>query len=500
MENSIGYKELAELIGKRYDISDRAPVLKHLCWDSRKANPSSVFFCIVGAISDGHDYALAAYMNGCRVFVCERRPAGLPSDALVIIAKDGTRTALAEVAAEFYGHPEREMTLIGITGTKGKTTTACLIRSLLGKCGTEIGYIGTNGVEFLNYHYDTVNTTPESCEIFFYLALMKDCGVNIAVIEASSQALLLDRLHGITFEVCAFTNLSPDHIGLHEHPSYENYRECKLKLFSEHCMGTAVVNIDSEEAPAFISAAQGAKARVITCSCEGKAADFCADIIKSEKATTSPTSTFICTDRSGSVEIRLPLPGDYNVSNALLAFAVCSLFTDKRESLVKAFSDAKVRGRFESFVSEGVTYIIDYAHNGASLHAVLAALRECRPKRLICLFGSVGGRTFSRRGQLAKAAADLADTVIVTSDNPDEEDPEKIIDDICAALPRGTEYFRIADRAEAIRFAVRNAHSGDMVLLAGKGHENYQLIRGEKVPFCEAEIVREACAEKAAKV
>lgn len=498
MENSIRYSELAEAIGKRYDISDFDPELKHLCWDSRKANQTSAFFCIVGAIADGHDYALAAYMNGCRVFVCERRPAGLPSDALVIIAKDGTRVALAEAAAEFYGHPERNMTLIGITGTKGKTTTACLIRSLLGKCGTEIGYIGTNGVEFLNYHYDTVNTTPESCEILFYLSLMMDCGVKIAVIEASSQALLLDRLHGITFDVCVFTNLSPDHIGLHEHPSFENYRECKLKLFSEHCAGTAVVNIDSKEAPAFIEAARGS--RILTCSCEGRDADFRADGIKTEKNTATPKTSFICTDKDGSAELCIPFPGDYNVSNALLAYAVCSLFTERKEMLGSALSDAKVRGRFETFISDGVRYIIDYAHNGASLRAVLSALHECDPKRLICLFGSVGGRTFSRRGQLARAAAEFADMIIVTSDNPDDEDPEKIIDDICAALPEGIEYTRITDRAEAIRFAVREAKDGDIVLLAGKGHENYQFIKGVKVPFCEAEIVKKACEEKAAKV
>lgn len=499
MEHSIGYTDLARLVGKRYDLPAAEELsVSHLCWDSRKATPESVFFCIVGALADGHDYALAAYMNGCRVFVCERRPAGLPSDALVIIAKNGTRAALAETAAEFYGHPERGMTLIGITGTKGKTTTACLVRYLLGKCGREAGYIGTNGVEFLTYHYDTVNTTPESCEIFFYLSLMRDCGVDTAVIEASSQALLLDRLHGITFDTCVFTNLSPDHIGTHEHPDYENYRECKLKLFSEHCSGTAVINIDSGEAPVFIAASNGK--RVLTCSSEGKRADFRAGDIRKEKVDGAPLTVFTCTDREGSIDMTLPLPGDYNVSNALLAYAVCRLYTDEREVLADSLAGASVRGRFESFVCEGVDYIIDYAHNGASLHAVLSALRECNPRRLVCLFGSVGGRTFSRREQLGRAAAELADTVIVTSDNPDSEDPEKIIDDICAAFPAGTNYFRIADRGEAIRFAVRNACPGDIVLLAGKGHENYQLINGVKIPFCEREIVEETCREMAAKV
>lgn len=487
----ISYLKLAHLVGISYDPPREKIFLKHLCNDSRKATPLSAFFCIVGAIADGHDYALAAYMNGCRVFVCERRPDGLPDDALVIIARDGTRVALAEAAAEFYGHPERGMTLVGITGTKGKTTTACLICSMLSKCGRQAGYIGTNGVDFLDHHYDTVNTTPESCEIFFYLSLMKECGIKIAVIEASSQALLLDRLHGIKFDICVFTNLYPDHIGKYEHPSYENYRECKLKLFSEHCRGTAVVNIDSPEAPAVLAAAKNT--RIFTCSSSGNPADFRASDIETSNQNHMAKTLFTCTDSRGKTEMCLGFPGEYNVSNALLAFAVCSLFEDDRKALADALAESKVKGRFESFFYGGVNYIIDYAHNGASLRSVLGALRECHPKRLICLFGSVGGRTFNRREQLGRAAAELADISIVTSDNPDCEDPEKIIDDICAYFPDDSKYFRIADRADAIRFAVRIAQPGDIVLLAGKGHEKYQLICGVKVPFIESNILASAC-------
>ncbi len=503
MEYSIKYSVLVSLVGARADVTDQDPLITHLAWDSRNAKPNGAFFCIVGAFSDGHDYALAAYNKGCRVFICERRPAGLPNDALIIIARDGSRRALADAAAEFYRHPERDITLVGITGTKGKTTTAFFVHSVLNRIGIPSGYVGTNGVNYLDKHYDTANTTPESCELLRYLAEMRDSGVRVAVVEASSQALKMDRLRGISFDICVFTNLSPDHIGAHEHPDLADYKNCKLRLFSEHCRGDVIVNSDSEEAEAVIAAAP--RARVLRCSCEGRAADFLASDIRPAELGESFAASFLCTDATGSRRVCTELPGVFNVSNALLAYAVCTVIADERfgksdrSAIAEAIGSVKVQGRLEVHRLGEVDFVIDYAHNGASLRAVLGALRERRPRRLICLFGSIGGRSQSRREQLALAAAELADVSIVTSDNPDCENPGKIIEGIIRHFPAGYPYFTFTDRAEAIRFAVNYAEPGDTVLFAGKGHENYQLINGEKYPFNELKILTDAF-EHGAKV
>lgn len=502
MEYSIKYSTLAALVGSRSDITEEDPSITLLCWDSRNAKPNGAFFCIVGALADGHNYALAAYNKGCRVFVCEHRPAGLPNDALIIIARDGSRRALADAAAEFYRHPEREVTLVGITGTKGKTTTAFFIHSVLDRIGIPSGYIGTNGVSFLDKHYNTANTTPESCELLHYLAEMRDSGVKVAVVEASSQALKMDRLRGISFDICVFTNLSPDHIGIHEHPDFADYKNCKLKLFSEHCRGDVIVNADSEEAEAVIAAAP--RARVLRCSCEGRAADLLASDIRTEELGEGFAATFLCTDAAGSRRVRTELPGAFNVSNALLAYAVCTVIADERfgksdrSAIAEAIGHVRVQGRLEIHRLGETDFVIDYAHNGASLRAVLGALREHSPHRLICLFGSVGGRSCTRREQLASAAAELADVSIVTSDNPDCEDPADIIKSITQHFPDKYPYFTFADRADAIRFAVNYAGPGDVVLLAGKGHESYQLINGEKQPFNELKILTDAFAARTA--
>ena len=474
-----------------------------LRYDSRLAGAGTVFFCLVGKTSDGHLYAPSAYRNGCRVFVVER-PLELPADAFQYRVDD-TRAALADCAAAFYGHPEREMKLIGLTGTKGKTTTALLIRSLLEEAGIPTGYIGTNGVDYLDFHHQTVNSTPESVEIYRYLRYMLDEGVKTCVLEVSSQALWMGRTRGLSFHTVLFTNLSRDHIGGVEHPDFEHYRDCKRLLFTDYPAEIAAINRDDGHSSYMVA---GAQAPVFTFGlCQPDDTDKplwgAANVRPMQKGDHIGVSFEAF--RGGAVFEEpwfLPLPGQFNVQNALAALTVvCEGFGVEPLQAKSALERAVVAGRFETVTSPAlpdVTFVIDYAHNGVSLAAILDALKDYEPTRLICLFGSVGGRTKERRRDLAEAAGPRCDLCIITSDNPACEPPMDIINEIDKAFPAGScPRVKIADRVEAIRYAAKIAEAGDIILLAGKGHEDYQLVGVKKLPFSEMDILREALDGKA---
>lgn len=488
---AIKISKIAELTGNKYWPSQKDRNITSLCYDSRKAVAGSAFFCIAGAISDGHDYAMSAYERGCRVFICERMPRGFPlRGAKVFIAQQGVRAALADIAAEFYGHPEKEMRLIGITGTKGKTTTAHFVASILNKSGIKTGYIGTNGVDFDNCHYDTLNTTPESCDLYEYLAMMLSKKVKTAVIEVSSQALMLGRVRNIVFDTCVFTNLYLDHIGGVEHPTFENYRECKMLLFSQHCGRYALINADSPESDSFAAVTSSHVKKVIYST--ERPTDIYSENASLTRGENGPGTKFSLCHKGDSCSVELGLPGLFNISNALAAASVCLIYGVPLEKIADAISDTKISGRFETVHINGVDFIIDYAHNGESLRSVLSVLRCYEPNRLICLFGSVGGRTQMRRAELGSVASELADYSIITSDNPDCEPPTQIIDEIAEQYKHPYNYIKITDRREAILHAISIAKAGDIVLLAGKGHESYQLICGKRVPFSEREILQTA--------
>lgn len=462
--------------------------ISSLCCDSRKAMPNSVFVCIKGAVSDGHDYAASAYERGCRIFVAEEA-LSLPKDAEVLLSAN-TRIALAEMSQRFFGDPSKEIKVIGITGTKGKTTTAHLIYHILNTNGIKAGYIGTNGVMFDGKFFETVNTTPESYDLAKYMRKMIDADVKYLVLEVSSQAVYLDRIRGMQFESCVFTNLSPDHIGKNEHPSFEHYRDSKARLFSEYSPKIAVYNADEEASEYMMKDCPSAK---FSYSLHGKG-HFYADNIKYYRDGGSLGVRF--TLKAGdelSEDVDLPIPGDFNVSNALAAAAVSISAGVSLKDIAKALSTFSLKGRFEVVDAlPYATFIIDYAHNGMSLQSVLTTLRAYEPHRLICVFGSVGGRTQMRRAELGRVAGELCDFCIITSDNPDNEPPEQIMDDIAAAFPEdGCPYVKIANRREAVLYAVRNAEKGDIVLFAGKGHEDYQLICGKREYFCERETIIE---------
>lgn len=480
------------------DTSILSRPIRAVCQDSRRALPDGLFVCVRGTRTDGHTYAAAAYERGTRVFLAER-PLDLPSDAVVILVPD-SRAALAEVAAAFYGFPAEEMHIVGITGTKGKTTTACLTAHILNRCGIPTGYIGTNGADFAGRHILTVNSTPESLELQALLRQMADTGVHTCVMEVSSQGLWMGRVRGIPFHAALFTNLAPDHIGGAEHPDYDHYRACKHSLFTDYRVGLAVCNADDPEADGMM---RGTAAPICYYSLSDQANTHggrptCqARDIRADKQGGIPGVTFTATLDGESAPCFLPLPGHFNVSNALAALTLCREgFGIPLSKAAACLSDARVPGRFE-FLSHpaqpSVTYVLDYAHNGLSLAAILDTLREYRPARLICLFGSVGERTQGRRRELAEAAAGRADLCILTSDNPGIEPPEDILREIDAAFPPDScPRLCIPDRAEAIRAAVALARPGDMILLAGKGHETYQLIGRERVPFSEREILMDA--------
>ena len=481
----IDYREIVNRTGIDIDSTE----IRELCCDSRKACEDSMFVCIPGALADGHDYAGAAYSGGCRIFVAEHRIA-LPDDAVFILVSD-TRVALARLSAHFFGNPSKEMTIIGITGTKGKTTSSLLIYNILNESGIPTGYIGSNGVNYLDCQFTTLNTTPESYDLHAHMRKMVDNGVKTLVMEVSSQALKMARVHGIKFDICVFTNLALDHIGEFEHPDFEDYKLCKRSLFTDYGADYVVYNADDEYAMSVVGGATCPKTGI---SLGGKA-DFVADSVTYFRSEGNIGVSFECSNEGKTFPVALSFPGEFSVYNALTAIAVCSRLGLTAGKITKAMRHIRIKGRFETHeLPNGATVVIDYAHNGVSLKAALQALRIYEPARLVCLFGSVGGRTRMRRAELGLVASRDADFCILTADNPDNESPNAIISEIAAYFTAGTcPYVAIPDRRAAIEYALDNSQKGDIILLAGKGHEAYQIICGVRQEFSETEIVEEYC-------
>ncbi len=469
------------------DFPDRE--IERIEYNSRKADGDCLFVCLVGARADGHDYAMHAYRNGCRVFLVSRA-LSMPEDAL-LLTTDDTRAALAQLSAAFYGHPAEHLHLIGITGTKGKTTTALLVNAILNSTGRRCAYVGGNGVIWNGKRIETVNTTPESRDLHGYFSVMVQEGIEYVVMEVSSQALAHHRVDGLPFETVIFTNLSPDHISEVEHPTFAHYAASKARLFTEYGAKTAIYNVDDPQWQDILGKSQSKKISYGSFS----TADFTGSEITPYRDRTTLGVRFTCQTPAGDGRISVCSPGTFSVQNALAAIAAASVYGVTLAQCARALAKTPVLGRFE--IVEGIpgrTFIIDYAHNGMSLSHALTALREYRPHRLICLFGSVGGRTEERRAELGKAASTLADYCIITSDNPDYEAPERIIKDILVHVHPDCPHETHVSREIAIRRAVQISEDGDIVLFAGKGHETYQLIAGKKVPFSERAIILDECA------
>ncbi|MFT3984533.1 MAG: UDP-N-acetylmuramoyl-L-alanyl-D-glutamate--2,6-diaminopimelate ligase [Lachnospiraceae bacterium] len=453
-------------------------------YDSRKIEEGCVFICIAGANFDGHTAAEQAAEAGAAAVIAEK-DVEIAGDVSVIRVAE-TRYAMAHMAAAYFDHPAKKMKVIGITGTKGKTTTTYLIKSILENAGYRVGLIGTIEVIIGERHIPAANTTPESFVLQGYLKEMVDFGCEVAVMEVSSQGLMMHRTQAIDFELGIFTNIEPDHIGPNEHASFEEYMACKGLLFRQCRVG--IVNADDAHADTVLKGH--------TCIVEkyglSEAADLRAENIRLMAEPGYLGVAFRAVGLS-ELEIQIDTPGKFSVYNALAAIAVCRHFAIADGDIVRALRVAKVKGRIEMIpVSEEFTLMIDYAHNAMSLESLLTTLKEYEPGRIVCLFGCGGNRSKLRRYEMGEVSGRLADLTVITSDNPRFENPLEIIADIKSGIQKTAgEYVEIPDRKEAIAYAIHHAKKGDVIVLAGKGHEDYQEIEGKKYQMDERVLIQE---------
>ena len=462
--------------------------VSELVYNTKKIRKECMFVCIKGATFDSHDVAGEAAENGASVIVAER-PVDVPEGTTVVLVED-TRYALARISAAYFGYPAKKLKVIGITGTKGKTTTTFMIRSILEHAGIPTGLIGTIEVIIGDKHIPAHNTTPESYEVQEYFAQMVEAGCKVAVMEVSSQGLKLHRTAGIQFDIGIFTNLAPDHIGENEHASFEEYMECKSRLFRQCDLG--IVNADDSHCSDIL---KGHTCRVETYGFSEKA-DFRATDLK---LVNRPGFLGVDYHVSGLMDfdVEIDMPGRFSVYNSLVAIAVCHQFDIPKEDMLAALEGVQTKGRIEKVkVSDDFTLMIDYAHNAMSLESLLTTLKEYNPKRLVCLFGCGGNRSKLRRYEMGEVSGNLADLTVITSDNPRFEEPQAIIDDIRTGIAKTDgKYVEIIDRKEAIRYVIEHGRPGDVIVLAGKGHEDYQEICGVKHPMDERVLIAEVLEE-----
>lgn len=488
--------------------------IQKLRCDSRLVEKGDVFVCIRGYETDGHRFLSEALNRGAvAVIVQESCPkcrgqkscfgCCVPAEEITVIRVADTRYALAVMAAAYYGYPARELRIIGITGTKGKTTTAYMIREGLLAAGHRAGLIGTVEIDTGGRVFACSNTTPESLQIQEYLREMADNGCDSAVMEVSSQALKLHRTAGIFFTVGVFTNLGRDHIGPGEHADLEEYLKCKRRLFFQ--CGTAVGNGDDK---CLARMWRGTPCRKIIYGTvreekahrnQGSALLWRdmrrPDFVASEMVYTDAGNVLGVSCRvEGCItgELKLGMPGEFNISNGLAAAAVLKVLRVPETGILPALEKVRVPGRMEAAPSpKGCRILIDYAHNAMSLRQSLQMLRDYCPARLVVIFGCGGNRSRERRFTMGETAGLCADFTIITTDNPRFEQPEAIMKDIECGIKRTQgRYVMIEDRQEAIRYAVRMREPGDVILVAGKGHETYQEVQGIRYPMDDRELVR----------
>ena len=465
--------------------------VRDIIYDSRKIAPETMFVCMVGAVTDGHKYIPDAVEKGASVIVLEREEeaAQIPEN-ITVLKVASARLALALMSAALFDHPARKLVTIGLTGTKGKTTTTYMIKKVLEMAGKKVGLIGTIGAMIGEEHLPSKNTTPESYELHRMFAAMVEAGCEYVVMEVSSQGLKLDRTAGILFDYGIFTNLSPDHIGPAEHASFEEYMECKSLLFRQCRIG--IVNADDEHVDGIL---KGHTCEVKTFSAEREADLMASDIgfINEDGKLGMHFKVSGCMDCQAKVHI----PGRFSVYNSMVTMLVCHLAGISDEAILEGLSKVQVKGRVEMLpVSKDYTLIIDYAHNEVSTRSVLTTLMEYHPKRLICVYGGGGNRSKLRRYDMGEVTGEMADLCVLTCDNPRDEEIRDINNDIKVGLARSNgKYIEIDDRKEAIAYCMKNAKPGDMIVLLAKGHEDYQEIKGVKYHFDEREAVAEILDE-----
>lgn len=459
-----------------------------LVYDSRKVETGSVFVCISGSVRDAHEFIAEVAAKGAAAVIVEKDVELLP-DVTYIKVKD-SRLALACMAAAYFDYPAKKLKTIGITGTKGKTTTTYMVKSILEASGIRTGLIGTIESVIGEEKIPSANTTPESYRVQELFHKMVEAGLDAVVMEVSSQALMLHRVSGFVFDIGVFTNLEPDHIGTNEHKDFADYMHCKSLLFQQCKLG--IFNGDSEHLEGIL---QGHTCEVETFG-YGKNNDLIAENVQLKKEHGALGVRY----HVGGVmdfDVEVNVPGSFSVYNSLTAIAICHHFGVDTKKIQQALLHVSVKGRIEIVpVTKRYTLMIDYAHNAMSLESLLATLKEYEPGRLVCLFGCGGNRAKSRRYEMGEVSSRLADLTVVTSDNPRNEEPMAIINDILEGVHRvDGDYVTIPDRKEAIAYCMKNAKDGDIIVLAGKGHEDYQEICGVKHHMDERELIADIIRE-----
>ncbi len=468
------------LDGIEYKTNAQNIEISEVISDSRKIVPQSVFVCIKGEKFDGHSAADLALASGAAAVVCER-DLGLENQIIC----DNTRAAYAVMCANYFGNPSRDMKMIGVTGTNGKTTVTNLIKSILTQAKLKVGLIGTIQNEIGDMVIHAERTTPDAFELQQLFSRMRDENCDVVVMEVSSHALAQNRVGGVHFDYAVFTNLTQDHLDYHK--DMEDYFSAKKKLFE--MSDAALVNIDDEYGKRIINETDCPE--FLTYSAFDNSADFHA---KDIECSASGVSFLLCNDVICS-KIKFGMPGFYSVHNALAAAGVCLMAGVCLDKITGGLNSNKgVKGRSEIIpTGRDFTVICDYAHTPDGLLNILPSLKKYTGGRLITLFGCGGDRDKAKRPMMGEAAAENSDFLIVTSDNPRTEDPDKIIEDILVGVNKhSTEYDVVCDRRQAIFHAVEIARAGDVIVLAGKGHEDYQVLGDKTIHFDEREVVAEA--------
>ncbi|MCR5743736.1 MAG: UDP-N-acetylmuramoyl-L-alanyl-D-glutamate--2,6-diaminopimelate ligase [Lachnospiraceae bacterium] len=486
--------EIVDRLEYEYINGNREATITGIATDNRRVNAGCAFICIKGARFDTHSVFKQIVEAGAALIVVssewavENRGTISQAGDTMVIAVEDTRLAKACIAAAWYGHPADKLITVGITGSKGKTTTTHMLSDMISAAGFRVGTIGTNGAIIGDEIHELNNTTPDSEELQMYLAKMVEAGCKYAVIECSSQGLMQHRVSGFTFDYGIFTNIAEgDHVGPNEHASFEDYLYCKSILIRNSRVG--VVNCDDAHVRELL---EGVKTPVLFYGEDGNRHGYEPDYLAVNIGKTfedrEPGTTFSCVGAlTGDYNINLP--GEFNVGNAMAALIVADKLGIKDEAVKYALTHLHIKGRIDMiYRGPKLSVCVDFAHNGYSTKNLLIALREYRPRRLVCVFGADGNRAISRRTLMGEASAKFADLSIVTSGHNRWETFEQIFKDIKVGLMRGTgQYIVIPDRKEAIRYAIENAKEGDLITIIGLGHETYQEAMGVKMPYSDTE-------------
>lgn len=462
--------------------------IKNVESDSRKVTKDSMFIAIKGFDTDGHQYIGKAIENGAICVMVEEgfnvKNINIPNDVTIVMAPD-TRYSLAICACNFYQNPSKKFKLVGITGTKGKTTTSFMLKRILEEQGQKVGLIGTIakyiGDKCLG---ESDRTTPDSLELQRLFVQMAKEKVNTVIMEVSSQSLKLDRVTGSNFDIAVFTNFSEDHISPKEHPNMEDYFNSKLKLF-KMCK-TGFINADDLQVAKI-------KKLLPEMDIQNYGIDNAADLLAKDITVTNSYVDFRVKLGEKNERVKVSIPGRFSVYNSLAAISVAKKLGVSAENIKNALLDVKVPGRSELVPNKkGLTIMIDYAHSPESLNSILKAVKSYTQGRVISVFGCGGDRDPGKRPIMGEISGTVADFTIITSDNPRTENPQKIVEQIEEGIKKTKgKYIVIENRREAIKYAIEMANKRDIIILAGKGHEPYQEINGKKLPFDERIIVKE---------